>query len=312
MSKTIVRVSKRENPYVILDKTFLSDNRISWKAKGILAYLMSKPDDWKVIIGNLINQSTDGEKSVYSGLRELEKYGYMTRERVRDEKGKFIHMEYIVYELPIATTPDESSISSTSPFSACGKTARRKSSRRKGGTTNNRLLLNNDITKKDNNKDKDVGKNVVVDSLNLNDVDVQLKTKELISAYQEMSGTIDDIPVNIFSHIKSIEDIVRMENAMKYIQTNYINKKKKIKNLPGLLKKAFEENYQTKTLNHRRYVAKEEWRNDNDIDSEVDFELVEQQRNLFRKEAIKIFGKDAIDVISSISKSQRGDLNGKD
>ena len=47
----VIRVRKRPNNFVMLDKTFLEDDRLSFKAKGILAYLLSKPDNWKVIVG---------------------------------------------------------------------------------------------------------------------------------------------------------------------------------------------------------------------------------------------------------------------
>ncbi len=67
----IIRVKKCQNNFVMMDKTFLEDTRLSFKAKGILAYLLSKPDNWKVIVGNLVNSSTDGKKAIYSGLKEL-------------------------------------------------------------------------------------------------------------------------------------------------------------------------------------------------------------------------------------------------
>jgi ABC-type lipopolysaccharide export system ATPase subunit len=67
----IIRIQKKRNNFVMLDKGFLDDPRLSFKAKGILAYLLSKPDNWKVIVKDLINHSQDGKKAVYSGLREL-------------------------------------------------------------------------------------------------------------------------------------------------------------------------------------------------------------------------------------------------
>lgn len=44
----VIRVKKRPSNFVMMDKTFLEDDRLSYKAKGLLAYLLSKPDDWKV------------------------------------------------------------------------------------------------------------------------------------------------------------------------------------------------------------------------------------------------------------------------
>jgi len=85
----------------MLDKGFLDDERLSFKAKGILAYLLSKPDNWKVIVKDLINHSADGKTAIYSGLRELKKYGYYKKEPVRDEFGQRIaYWESVIYESP--------------------------------------------------------------------------------------------------------------------------------------------------------------------------------------------------------------------
>lgn len=98
--KTIVRVSKRENPYVTLDKFFLSDDRLSWKAKGLLSYLLSKPDNWEIYVSDLLKRATDGRDSIYAGLKELEKAGYLRRNRKHNENGRFDGYEYVIYERP--------------------------------------------------------------------------------------------------------------------------------------------------------------------------------------------------------------------
>lgn len=95
---TVFRVSKnKENPYVMLNKKFLSDENISWKAKGILTYILSKPDDWVVRINDLVKQSTDGRDSIYAGIKELKNNGYMQLIEYR-KKGKVFTSEYIVFE----------------------------------------------------------------------------------------------------------------------------------------------------------------------------------------------------------------------
>lgn len=97
----IIRVKKRPSNFVMMDKTFLEDNRLSFKAKGILAYLLSKPDNWKVITKNLVNASSDGEYSVYSGLKELKKYGYFEKIPIRNEQGtRIVRWESVIYEVP--------------------------------------------------------------------------------------------------------------------------------------------------------------------------------------------------------------------
>ncbi|SFM31022.1 helix-turn-helix domain-containing protein [Pelosinus propionicus] len=100
MAKVVIKKNK-ENPFVQIYKEPLSDDRLSWKAKGIWAYLLSKPDDWVVRITDLIRRSKDSRDSVYTGLTELEKYGYLTRERCYNEKGQFMGYDYIIYEAPL-------------------------------------------------------------------------------------------------------------------------------------------------------------------------------------------------------------------
>ncbi|NPV30747.1 MAG: hypothetical protein HPY58_14110, partial [Firmicutes bacterium] len=99
----IIRTRKRKNPYAVIDKAFLSNVKLSWKAKGLLSYLLSKPDNWKIYVKDLINQSTDGRDAVYAGLKELEVQGYLERKKIRDDKGKILGYEYIIYERPANT-----------------------------------------------------------------------------------------------------------------------------------------------------------------------------------------------------------------
>lgn len=68
--------------YTIVNNTICKDNRLSWKAKGIWLYAFSRPDDWTFHIEDLIKQSTDGKDAVRSGLQELQKCGYLKRERI--------------------------------------------------------------------------------------------------------------------------------------------------------------------------------------------------------------------------------------
>lgn len=100
-SDEVIRVRKSPNRFVVMDKTFLEDSRLSYKAKGILAYLLSKPDDWKVIVGNLVNYSADGKASVYAGLKELKEYGYYEKVPIRNEQGtRIVRWESTIYENP--------------------------------------------------------------------------------------------------------------------------------------------------------------------------------------------------------------------
>lgn len=110
----IVRVSKRDSSYAIIDPYFLSDERLSWKAKGLLGYLLSKPSNWRVYVSDLVKRSKDGKDAVYSALRELEAAGYIERRQTRDpETQRITGYETVVFERPVEpiddTEPDAAS-----------------------------------------------------------------------------------------------------------------------------------------------------------------------------------------------------------
>ena len=102
----IVRVAKNSN-YVVMNRTALNDKRLSWKAKGIMAYLLSMPDDWVFYTEELMTHAADGRDSFRSGFNELKKAGYVERKPIKDEVTKKIkEWETIVHEIPIEPLTD--------------------------------------------------------------------------------------------------------------------------------------------------------------------------------------------------------------
>jgi len=108
---SIIKIQKRENPFAMIDKNIINDNRLSFKAKGILTYLLSKPSDWQVRVKDLSNHSTDGEKSIRSGLKELIKFGYAEFKTLYSDGNKLAGKTYVIYETPIKTDIAEMAIS---------------------------------------------------------------------------------------------------------------------------------------------------------------------------------------------------------
>jgi hypothetical protein len=76
------------------------EKAMSLKAKGLLSLMLSLPDDWNYSVSGLVKLSKDGKDSVMSALSELEKFGYLSRSRVVNEKGQFSGIEYNIYEEP--------------------------------------------------------------------------------------------------------------------------------------------------------------------------------------------------------------------
>ncbi len=148
-SKTMIRVKHRENPYVMIDKAVINDPRLSWKAKGLMSYLLALPDDWKIYVNELKKHAADGRDGTASGIKELMKYGYCTREINRDERGLLRGYLYSVYELPSTESgfnienegvqPETGNPYPVKPYPENPKTDK--------PNTENPKLLNNDLTK---------------------------------------------------------------------------------------------------------------------------------------------------------------------
>jgi hypothetical protein len=92
-------VRNRENPYAQIRKAALRDERLSWKARGILGYILTNSDEWKIYVSELANHSDkDGRDSTANGVKELIEHGYISRTRKHDENGRFCGCDYQVTE----------------------------------------------------------------------------------------------------------------------------------------------------------------------------------------------------------------------
>lgn len=105
MSTTIIRAPRRDR-FLIIDQRAIEDDRLSWAARGLLGYLLSKPDDWKVLVNDLRKRGDLGRDGIYRLLRELRDTGYLRFVRKRDRLGRIRGGTYIVREIATAPDPD--------------------------------------------------------------------------------------------------------------------------------------------------------------------------------------------------------------
>jgi hypothetical protein len=101
----IVRKPKPEGNFYILDKSISEDKNLSWAARGLLIYLLGKPDNWDVSPKNIVNETKDseaplGRDGVYRLLKQLINAGYATQERQRNDDGTLRKSVYVVGEKP--------------------------------------------------------------------------------------------------------------------------------------------------------------------------------------------------------------------
>ena len=92
---------KRKDRFLVVDNKIIEDKRLSFKARGLLIYMLSKPDDWKFWTSELVKRSAkDGISSIRTALKELETAGYLTRKRERSSKGTFTSQDWILTDKP--------------------------------------------------------------------------------------------------------------------------------------------------------------------------------------------------------------------
>lgn len=102
----ITRRPRPKSNFYLLDKAISEDKRMSWAARGMLVYLLGKPDHWKVSPAALTNETKGlkrgtGRDGVYAILNELKEVGYLQASGVRDASGSFAGTDYTIGEVAI-------------------------------------------------------------------------------------------------------------------------------------------------------------------------------------------------------------------
>jgi len=87
-----------EHPYTKISNEVLHNNTLTLEAKGLLCYLLSKPDNWVVRINDLVRSHPEGKTKTQRIVRELEEKGYLIRE-LSHKDGKY-YWHTMVYESP--------------------------------------------------------------------------------------------------------------------------------------------------------------------------------------------------------------------
>ncbi len=108
---SIIRAPRPEGNFYLLNKSISEDVRLSWAARGLLVFLLGKPDHWEVSTHHLISQTKDcfgkaaGRDAVRGLIRELEQAGYLQISLTRSDGGEFGGRSYTVSETPATDYP---------------------------------------------------------------------------------------------------------------------------------------------------------------------------------------------------------------
>ena len=98
----VFKIEKNKN-YTVISNYHLRDRNLSYKAKGLLSFMLSLPEDWDYSLKGLCKISKENETSIKTGLKELKDYGYLVIDKLfpnQTKSGK-IEYRYNIYEIPI-------------------------------------------------------------------------------------------------------------------------------------------------------------------------------------------------------------------
>ena len=102
------RTKKYTTGFTTLPNDLLNDESISFKAKGIYAFLNSKPDGWEFSIDRISLQTLEGRDSIRAGIVELEKAELLTRTPLKNSDLQFCGYQYNLFDYkPSHGRPDD-------------------------------------------------------------------------------------------------------------------------------------------------------------------------------------------------------------
>jgi len=87
MTNTKSRIRKRKSNFITISNSFLRDKRLSFKAKGLFAYMYSFDESWNFTLNSISKQQEEGVHSIRSAINELKTYGYIVYRKFSNGTG---------------------------------------------------------------------------------------------------------------------------------------------------------------------------------------------------------------------------------
>ena len=91
--------AKHNKDFTQINNATLREKGLSLRARGLLAYMLSFPDNWEFSVCNIVAETGESEYMINKTLSELEKAGFFSRIRVRNSGGKIVCGKYTVSEI---------------------------------------------------------------------------------------------------------------------------------------------------------------------------------------------------------------------
>ena len=95
----VFKIEKQKN-YTVMSNYHLRDKTLSYRAKGLLSFMLSLPEDWDYSMKGLVAVSKENIKAIRTILTELKEHGYEEINQSRESNGYYKY-EYIIREIPL-------------------------------------------------------------------------------------------------------------------------------------------------------------------------------------------------------------------
>lgn len=111
---SIRRTAIAGDKVAVLQRAALQDVRLSYRARGVLCAVLSRPLDWRTSAEQLAKEGSEGRDAIRAALAELVEFGYLRRVRERVEGGRFV-TSWDISDDPIEPDPEDVALSQVTP-----------------------------------------------------------------------------------------------------------------------------------------------------------------------------------------------------
>lgn len=103
---TIIRAPRPTMHFTVIANDVLRDERLSYRARGVLVSILSRPDNWRTDATMLAREGVEGRDAILTALKELEEAGYILRKKMQDKRGRWATTT-LVFDTPQAASEVE-------------------------------------------------------------------------------------------------------------------------------------------------------------------------------------------------------------
>ena len=97
---TVIKRVPDNIPYTVIGNHILQNDILSLTARGLLAYLISKPPDFQIRVDQLRDHFQEGRRRVTNALEELKESGFLKKQQIRNDKGQVKSWQWIISQEP--------------------------------------------------------------------------------------------------------------------------------------------------------------------------------------------------------------------